>query len=161
MGRNVRSLVMAGCLGLATVMVSGCASDKSRSTGQYIDDRMTAHKVKADLKNNPIYKFEDINVTAYRGVVQLSGWVEKPEQKQVAEQIAKNSAGVVDVINNITFKPQVQILMPTGQSEGGRPLYEKEPRQLQSEHHRTQEQILREQQQREQQQREQQNQSQP
>ena len=148
MGRNVRSLVMAGCLGLATVMVSGCASDKSRSTGQYMDDRMTAHKVKSELKNNPIYKFEDVNVTAYRGVVQLSGWVEKPEQKQIAEQIAKNTAGVVDVINNVTFKPQVQILMPTGQSEGGRPLYEKEPRPVQQQ--RTQEQQQREQQQREQ-----------
>ena len=100
MGRNMKSLIMAGSLGLATVaMFSGCAT-KDRSTGQYMDDRSTARRVKSELKHNPIYKFEDVSVNTYRGVVQLNGWVTQPEQKQIAERIAKNTPGVVDVVNN-------------------------------------------------------------
>ena len=84
MGRNIRSIIMAGGLALvAAGMLSGCAKG-DRSSGQYIDDRMTARKVKSELKNNPIYKFEDVNVNTYRGVVQLWGWDEKPEQKHIA-----------------------------------------------------------------------------
>ena len=118
MGRNMKSLIMAGSLGLATVaMFSGCAT-KDRSTGQYMDDRSTARRVKSELKHNPIYKFEDVSVNTYRGVVQLNGWVTQPEQKQIAERIAKNTPGVVDVVNNLTMKPQFQ-LVPGGQTSTG------------------------------------------
>lgn len=118
MGRNVKSLIMAGGLGLATVATfTGCATG-DRSTGQYIDDRMTARRVKSELKSNPIYKFEDVSVNTYRGVVQLNGWVTQPEQKQIAERIAKNTPGVLDVVNNLSTKPQFK-LVPAGESSTG------------------------------------------
>ena len=110
MGRNMKSLIMAGGLGLATVTsFTGCATGE-RSTGQYIDDRATASRVKSELKHNPIYKFEEVSVNAYRGVVQLNGWVTQAEQKQIAEQIAKNTEGVLDVMNNLALKPQFQLV---------------------------------------------------
>jgi hyperosmotically inducible protein len=118
MGRNIKSLIITGGLCVASVATfTGCAKG-DRSSGQYIDDRMTAHRVKSELKGNPIYKFEDVAVNAYRGVVQLNGWVTKPEQKQIAERIARNTQGVVDVVNNLSFKPQFQ-LVPGGQAAGG------------------------------------------
>lgn len=126
MGQNLRSLIMAGGLGLATVaMFSGCAKG-DRSSGQYFDDRMTSHKVKGALTDNPIYKFEDVNVNTYRGVVQLSGWVTQPEQKDVAVNLARRTPGVLDVVNNISVKPKFQLVTPTGESQTGRPLSEQE-----------------------------------
>ncbi|HKQ38307.1 MAG TPA: BON domain-containing protein [Verrucomicrobiae bacterium] len=114
----MKSLIMAGGLGLATVATfTGCATG-DRSTGQYIDDRMTARRVKTDLKSNPIFKFDEVSVNAYRGVVQLNGWVTQPEQKQIAERIAKSTPGVLDVVNNLSMKPQFQ-LVPAGQTSTG------------------------------------------
>ncbi len=118
MGRNLISLIMAGGLGLATVTTfTGCAHG-DRSTGQYMDDRATAHRVKSELNHNPIFKFDEVEVNSYRGVVQLNGWVTKPEQKDIAEQIAKKAEGVIDVVNNIALKPQFQ-LVPNGQTPTG------------------------------------------
>ena len=124
--------MIAGGLGLATVaMFSGCAKGV-RSSGQYIDDRMTSHKVKGALTDNPIYKFEDVNVNTYRGVVQLNGWVTQSEQKDVAVNIARRTPGVLDVVNNISVKPKFQLVTPTGESQTGRPLSEQEQRQPQN-----------------------------
>ena len=118
MGLNMKSLIMAGGLSLATVATfTGCATG-DRSSGQYMDDRMTARRVNSELKANPIYKFEDVSVNTYRGVVQLNGWVTQPEQKQIAERIAKNTPGVLDVVNNLTMKPQFR-LVPGGQTATG------------------------------------------
>ena len=127
MRRKLRSLIMAASLGLATVtLFSGCATG-DRSGGQYMDDRVTSQRVKGALTDNPIYKFEDVNVNTYRGVVQLNGWVTHPEQKDVALNIARRTAGVLDVVNNISVKPQVQLVTPTGESQTGRPLSEAPP----------------------------------
>jgi len=117
MGQNIKSLIITGGLSLATIATfTGCAKG-DRSSGQYIDDRMTAHRVKAELKSNPIYKFDEVSVNTYRGVVQLNGWVTKPEQKQIAERLARNTQGVLDVVNNLSFKPQFQLV--PGQASGG------------------------------------------
>lgn len=134
MKKNPRSLVLAAALGIATAAsFTGCSTG-DRSSGQYIDDRMTARRVRSELKENSIYKFDEVNVNVYRGVVQLSGWVEKPEQKQIAERIAKNTSGVLQVVNNLTLKPEVQLLMPTGESTTGQP-----PEQEQRERERVRE----------------------
>ena len=173
MGRNVKSLMVAGGLGVVSIAsFTGCATS-DRSTGQYIDDRMTARRVKSELGNNPIYKFEDVSVNTYRGVVQLNGWVTQSEQKQVAEKIALSTPGVLDVVNNLTMKPTFQ-LVPAGQSATGGTSsgtiqrQGEESRELQREQQRSQEELQRqreqqqersqEQLQREQQQQQQQNQ---
>ena len=147
---------MAGGLGVATIATfTGCATG-DRSTGQYIDDRMTARRVKSELGNNPIFKFEDVSVSTYRGVVQLNGWVTQAEQKQVAEQIVKNVPGVMDVVNNLSMKPEFQLVTPTTGSATGRPASEttetqgEASRELQREQQQRQEQIQREQQRQEQ-----------
>src|SRR5881394_504242 len=79
--------------GLGTLMASGlvffaasCASDPpQRTAGESIDDQATARRVQEALNSDPAYKFTEVKVVAYQGKVQLSGFVDKGEQKGQAE----------------------------------------------------------------------------
>jgi hyperosmotically inducible periplasmic protein len=84
----------------------GCASQsaQTRSTGTYIDDKTISAKIKADLIGDPLTKAREIDVTTYKGIVELSGFVDTPAASQRAEQIARNTKGVVDVKNNLIVK---------------------------------------------------------
>jgi hyperosmotically inducible protein len=85
---------------------TGCAATATReSTGEYVDDSTITAKVKADLIGDDTVKAHQITVETYKGIVQLSGFVDTSEQKDRAEEIAKNVPGVKDVTNNITVKP--------------------------------------------------------
>jgi hyperosmotically inducible protein len=106
------SLLMALCLGItattAVVSLTGCAGDRyNRSTGEYIDDKGLSSRVNSALNDNPEYKFEGVNVTTFRGTVQLSGFVNTEDQKSKAGDIAKGVQGVKDVVNNITVKEKM------------------------------------------------------
>ena len=84
---------------------TGCAGDRyERSTGEYIDDKTVTARVKSALGDHPDYKFKDVNVTSYRGVVQLSGFVNTSDQKKRAETIAEKVQGVKSIENNISVK---------------------------------------------------------
>src|SRR5438874_1445985 len=89
--------------GIATgILFTGCAGDKyDRSTGEYIDDKAVAMRVKDALGDNPEYKFGDVHVTSFRGTVQLSGFVNTADQKRKAGEIAKTVAGAKDVEDNV------------------------------------------------------------
>ena len=106
MRKNIQGIVLA--LGLAAGFggLAGCAS-ADRSSGQVVDDMMISRRVSGALNDSPIYKFNDVDVKAYNGVIQLSGWAAAPEQKRKAEEIAKNVRGVREVVNNITVKSEV------------------------------------------------------
>ena len=103
----VPSLSLVVCAGLlASVFgLTGCASDPQRSTGRRLDDSRITSKVKGALNSSPIYKFPYVKVATYNGVVQLSGFVNKDEQKAEATQIAKAVRGVDEVINNVSLAP--------------------------------------------------------
>ena len=104
----------------ATVLAfSGCASwdhkNPDRSMGRVIDDKnITAH-VQTSLHEEPVYKFGDVDVKTFNGVVQLSGFVNADEQKRRAGEIAQRVEGVQQVINNIALKQGVPTA--TGRSE--------------------------------------------
>ena len=97
----------AGALVASTLLMAaaGCASDQSqRTAGQSIDDQATARRVEEALRSDPAYKFTEVKVVAYEGKVQLSGFVDKGEQKGQAEEIAKKIPGVKEVRNDIAMK---------------------------------------------------------
>ena len=101
---------------VALAVMAGCAKDDpSRSAGQRLDDRLTAGRIADALKDSPVYKFPQVKVTAYHGVVQLSGFVHSQEQKQAATRAAENTPGVAQVINNIS------VLSPAAAMGGARP----------------------------------------
>ena len=104
----------------ALLAMAGCISTPDRSAGRVLDDKMIASKVKGALNDAKIFKFDDVKVATYKGVVQLSGFVDTDEQKQKAGEIAKRVDWVRDVVNNISLKPRDEYPTPTGRSSGER-----------------------------------------
>lgn len=85
--------------------VTGCAGNRyEQSTGEHIDDRATTVRVKHALGEDPLYKYAMVEVKTFKGVTQLSGFVDTREQKKRAEEIAKRAEGVREVQNNISVK---------------------------------------------------------
>jgi hypothetical protein len=101
-----RTLLATGlAASMAILALTGCQSTSDRSVGRKLDDRIVNSKVKDALSHEPMYKFPEIRVMTYDGVVQLSGFVNSEEQKNKAGELAKKVEGVHDVINNISLKP--------------------------------------------------------
>lgn len=102
----------------AAVGLTGCQStgDGDRTAGRVLDDFTITQRVQDALDDAPVYKFDDIHVTTYRGVVQLSGWAGSEDQKGMAEQLAQNVQGVQQVINNISIKEMDQSLQTSRQN---------------------------------------------
>ena len=93
-GKTLKALALMACLGALPLVVglTGCAGDRyNESTGQRIDDDRTAERVKDALAHDPEYKYDGINVVAFKGVVQLSGFVNTRAQKNSAGDLAKGS----------------------------------------------------------------------
>lgn len=102
-----KTMLAAGLAASVTIMaLTGCQSTSSdRSVGRKLDDRIVNSRVKGALSDDPLYKFPEVHVMTYGGVVQLSGFVSSEEQKSKAAEVAKKVEGVHDVINNISLKP--------------------------------------------------------
>jgi len=92
------------CIALI-VALTGCASTRTQeSSGEYIDDSAITATVKADLVADPVTKARQIGVETFKGVVQLSGFVDNSEEKERAREIARKVKGVRGVRNNIIVK---------------------------------------------------------
>src|SRR5437588_3354230 len=77
---------------------TGCAVTQHRETaGAYTKDKEIEARIKASMYKDPIVKGTQVDVKSLNGVVQLSGFVDTPEAKQRAEQIAQSTRGVVQV----------------------------------------------------------------
>ena len=106
-GRPLKVLALILCIGVLPLFgVTGCATGNryKQSTGEYIDDHGISSHVKKALGEDTRYKYEDVNVVTFKGVVQLSGFVNTKDQKNRAGDLAKNVEGVKEVQNNITVK---------------------------------------------------------
>lgn len=106
MKRNIRSPLLAVLLGAALALGGCAATDTQRATGETIDDGVVTAKVKAALIDNDIVEAGEVNVTTYRGVVQLSGFVDSNEEKTQAGQAAKAVDGVKEVRNDLKVQGQ-------------------------------------------------------
>ncbi|MDI1308058.1 MAG: BON domain-containing protein [Methylotenera sp.] len=94
-------IVMAA---LFTAMI-GCASSSTREgTGEYIDDSVITTKVKAAVLNEPTLKSSEINVETFKGVVQLSGFVNSEADIKKAAEVARSVKGVTSVKNDMRLK---------------------------------------------------------
>lgn len=83
--------------------VAGCAAVSGRETpGEYVNDATITTKVKASIINE--LGLKEIGVETMQNVVQLSGFVDSPEIKSRAGEIARGVSGVRDVKNNIVVR---------------------------------------------------------
>jgi hypothetical protein len=87
------------------VFFLGCASTaKQEGTGEYIDDSVITTKVKAAILQESSLKSTEINVETFKGVVQLSGFVNSQADINKAVQITRTVKGVKSVTNSMRLK---------------------------------------------------------
>ena len=104
--QRVKLAIVAVLSSLALAQLPGCAGTAAeRSTGAIVDDAAITAKVKTALIQEPAVSAMDINVNTYRGVVQLSGFVETEAQANRAVETASNVAGVRSVDNDMRVAP--------------------------------------------------------
>jgi osmotically-inducible protein OsmY len=93
-------------LPLVLIGFMGCASTRAHeSTGQYVDDSVLTLKVKTAILGDAALKSSEINVESFKGVVQLSGFVNSQSDINHAVVVAQNVGGVTSVKNDMQLKP--------------------------------------------------------
>ena len=99
--------IVIHCLVLFMLIATfvACASTRTReSTGEYVDDSVITTKVKALLADDDFLKSFQISVETYKGIVQLSGFVNSQQAVDKAGQIARSVQGVKSVKNDLNVK---------------------------------------------------------
>jgi osmotically-inducible protein OsmY len=97
----VRGLVL---LVLLATVVACASTPQQSSTGEYIDDSVITTKVKSLLAGDDFLNSFQISVETFKGIVQLSGFVNSQQAAEKAGQIARSVTGVRDVKNNLSVK---------------------------------------------------------
>jgi osmotically-inducible protein OsmY len=101
--------ILNAALAAIAVAFSGCASDSppetKRTTGEFTSDAALTAKVKSAIATDVGARTAAaINIETYRGVVQLTGFVNSPDQAERAEAAAKKVDGVRSVKNDVRIK---------------------------------------------------------
>jgi hyperosmotically inducible protein len=93
---------------LSAFLVAGIAACEStrtkQSAGDYTDDAQITARVKAALVQAPGVKSTAVNVETFRGVVQLSGFVDSREMANNAIATAQKVQGVKSVRDDMRIK---------------------------------------------------------
>ena len=99
--KSLAALVSA----LVLMAALGCASSPTHEgTGEYVDDSAITTKVKSAILAEPGLKSAEINVETFKGVVQLSGFVNSREDINNAVRVASAVNGVKSVNNDMKLK---------------------------------------------------------
>lgn len=77
---------------------------KQESTGEFIDDSVITAKIKAAILEEQSLKSLQINVKTYKGVAQLSGFVDSAQSAKKAGDIASSVTGIKEVKNGLSVK---------------------------------------------------------
>jgi osmotically-inducible protein OsmY len=83
----------------------GCAGGKTyESTGEHFDDAIITTKVKASILGDAKLKLLQISVETFKGVVQLSGFVNSNDAATRAVDLTRRVKGVKQVNNSLIVK---------------------------------------------------------
>jgi hypothetical protein len=99
-----RMLKSLACVGLIAAFLGCAATPRHESTGEYIDDSVITTKVKAAIFDEATLKTLQINVETYKGIVQLSGFVDSAQSITKAGEVAGHVEGVHEVKNGLIVK---------------------------------------------------------
>ena len=104
----MQKIFWAGAAAMLIAM-TGCETTPKdeRSEGRSLDDKHITENVEKSLQKEPTYKFSEVKVSTFAGIVQLSGFVNTDGEKSRAEDIAENTDGVKQVVNGIALKPEM------------------------------------------------------
>jgi osmotically-inducible protein OsmY len=89
---------------LIATFVACASTSKQEGTGEYVDNSVITTKVKSLLAADDFLKSFEIGVETYKGIVQLSGFVDSQKAIDKAGQIARSVEGVKSVKNNLRLK---------------------------------------------------------
>ncbi|MGF6853744.1 BON domain-containing protein [Paraburkholderia sp. CI3] len=105
-----RLLIVAVFALSAFVFTNGCKSTATPRTAAprviATDDATLAGRVKQALVADPALRSLPVSVATYRGVVQLSGYVDSEEQILEALAVTHGVSGVHSVSNDLHLRPQ-------------------------------------------------------
>ncbi len=103
--KTFQQVLALSCFVLLITVPAGCAGGpQSASFGEHIDDSVISTKVKTALLRDPDVSGFDINVSTFKGRVQLNGLVDNADQMVKAGELARNVSGVISVENNLAVK---------------------------------------------------------
>jgi len=89
---------------LIASLVACASTSKQEGAGEYVDDSVITTRVKSLLAAEDFLKSFEISVETYKGIVQLSGFVDSQKAVDKAGQIARSVQGVKSVKNNLIVK---------------------------------------------------------
>jgi len=90
---------------LLAMLIAGCAGGATHeSTGEYLDDSVLTTKVHTSILGDSRLKLLQINVETFKGVVQLSGFVDSAGAATRAVELARTVKGVKTVNNSLIVK---------------------------------------------------------
>jgi osmotically-inducible protein OsmY len=106
-----RLLIVAALALPAFALINGCKSTQTRPSATApaeiaTDDAALAARVKQALVADPGLRSLPMSVATFRGVVQLSGFVDSEAQIQKALAITRGVPGVQSVSNDLQLRPQ-------------------------------------------------------
>jgi osmotically-inducible protein OsmY len=96
--KPVLSLAIASALTATLAATGGCAVTRHQETvGAYVDDAALTARVKSKFAADPTVSAMAISVETLKGTVQLSGFAKSYDEKAMAEELARETSGVVAV----------------------------------------------------------------
>lgn len=109
------SKLFVATLSAFVLIAAGCAhrdahrdtsgQSQSRSAGTVVDDAGLTARVKTAIATDVgAGTAANVNVTTYRGTVQLSGFVDSPDKSMQAANAARGVPGVQNVQNDLQVK---------------------------------------------------------
>jgi len=107
----MRDMVVLVLVGM--VLLSGCMSTTGKTAGQTVDDTQITAAVKTKLAQEKLGTVTRIDVDTTLGTVYLTGVVESAAFKYRAATLARQVAGVRDVVNNL------KVQAPAAGASGG------------------------------------------
>lgn len=102
-----RSVTRAAVAALFAAVLAGCSATPTQSgAGEWFDDSWITTKVKSQLLGANFGAGVAINVETFRGTVQLSGFADTQAEIDTAVKLARETAGVKGVKNDVRLKTQ-------------------------------------------------------
>ena len=90
----------------ALLLLPGCTMQREQQTvADYVDDSTVTARVKARLSAEPGLAALGLQVSTVKGVVQLDGTVHSSAERQVAERLARQTPGAIDVQDRLVLQP--------------------------------------------------------
>ena len=98
--------MLRSILALAVLMAvtAGCTAMTGKSAGENVDDASITASVKTKLAAEKPATLTKVDVDTNKGTVYLTGNVENPAIKARATELARQVAGVREVVNNLKIQ---------------------------------------------------------